>query len=347
VDCATTKTIRKILIIQTAFAGDVILTTPLIRAAQNGFPNAKVHFLAIPVAANILENNPHLTHIWLYDKRNADSGLRRFLSLSGKLRRQNFDIMLVPHRSIRSALLALLSAASIRIGFDTSAGAFLFTQRIKYRQDVHEIERNLSLIKSLGIQTEDRYPEVFPDHDDIAVVNKLLTQHTNGGSNLVAVAPGSVWPTKRWPKESYSQLCKQFSNQGTSVFLIGGSDDKILCDDISNKVGSKVFCVAGQLTLRQSAELLKRCSVLVTNDSAPLHMAAAVGIPTVAIFGPTIPGFGFYPYRSNSRVIEKVLSCRPCSIHGSKKCPINTHECMTEISASEVMKAAVELMAMR
>lgn len=346
-DYALVNIIHKILIIQTAFAGDVILTTPLVRAAKVGFPNAEVHFLTIPATANVLENNPHLTRIWLYDKRKADSGMRRFLFLTNRLKRQKFDLALVPHRSLRSALLSFASGASLRIGFDTSAGSFLFTQKVKYEKDLHEIDRNLALIDTFAIRLEDHYPEVFPDRRDVAIVDQLLAQVSSRSSELVAIAPSSVWSTKCWPKESYTQLCRLFSNENNLVVLIGGLDDKKLGDEITNAAGTSVVNVAGRLTLRQSAELLRRCRVLVTNDSAPMHLAAAVGTPAVAIFGPTIPEFGFYPYRSNSRVVEKTMSCRPCGIHGGKKCPIGTHECMIGISPNEVMETATEVFAMR
>ena len=333
--------IQKILIIQTAYAGDVILTTPLIRAAKLGFPTAEIYFLAMPTTANVLENNPNLFRILLYDKRNTDSGVLGFFRLLKKLKKQQFDLVLVPHRSLRSALLALGSGAPIRIGFDKSAGSFLFTRKVHYRKDIHEVDRNLSLLEIFNIKLKDRSPEIFPDQNDFNIVKQLLKESS---SELIAAAPGSVWPTKRWPKESFAQLCGQFLKDGKTVVLVGGKDDRNLCEEIAYTGESNVVNLAGLLTLRQSAELLQRCRVVVTNDSAPMHLAAAVGTPTVAIFGPTIPGFGFYPYRSNSKVVEKALSCRPCGIHGGNKCPIGTHECMVEISAAEVMKAAIEVM---
>jgi len=341
----TLKNIRNILIIQTAFAGDVILATPLIRAAATEFPNAKIHFLAIPVTANVLENNPYLTRVWQYDKHNTDAGISGFIKIARKLRGEQFDLALIPHRSFRSALLSFFSGAPIRIGFDTSAGSFLLTHKIKYRKDIHEVERNLSLTEAFAIHSNLLVPEIFPDDNDRAVVeNALKASGGNFYGALIAVAPGSVWPTKRWPKELYTQLCQMLSSRKNPVVLVGGPDDQGLCEEIAKAAHSSVTSLAGKLTLRQSAELLRRCRVLITNDSAPLHLASAVSTPTVAIFGPTSPEFGFYPYQTKNRVVEKTLSCRPCSIHGGKKCPIGTHECMLGISPQEVMKAVEEVM---
>jgi len=204
------------------------------------------------------------------------------------------------------------------------------------------------MLENFEIQLRHREPEVFPDSEDILKVDKILSEiGHNHSSDCVAIAPGSVWPTKRWPQESFVNLCKLLSEQEKIAFLIGGSDDQRLCFDIAAAVATNVFNLAGQLTWRQSAELLKRCSVVVTNDSAPTHLAAAVGTPTVAIFGPTVTGFGFYPLRLNSLVVEMNLPCRPCGIHGSKKCPIATHECMVGISVTEVMKAVDKVVTTR
>jgi heptosyltransferase-2 len=150
--------------------------------------------------------------------------------------------------------------------------------------------------------------------------------------SLVAIAPGSVWNTKRWPKEHFITLAKMLMDDGISIILIGGRDDLALCSEIRNALGGNAVNAAGMLTLLQSSELIQRCVVLVSNDSAPVHLAAGVRTPVVAIFGATAPHFGFAPRGANDLVVEiDGLSCRPCAIHGGKRCPIKTFVCMNDL----------------
>jgi heptosyltransferase-2 len=162
----------------------------------------------------------------------------------------------------------------------------------------------------------------------------------------VALAPGSIWATKRWPAAHFVGLAKLLVDAGWALALIGGTQDRSLCDQISDAVGGKhALNAAGALNLLQSAELIRRSDALVSNDSAPMHLASAMRVPVVALFGPTIPGFGFAPLGPRDIVVERrSLSCRPCSIHGGTKCPIGTFECMIAISPGEVFRAVESLL---
>jgi heptosyltransferase-2 len=325
------------LIIQTAYVGDVLLVTPLIKASHDHFPDAIIDLVVIPAAANIVETNPALHAVIVYDKRKSQKGWRGFIRLARHLRRSRYDMVLVPHRSLRSAALAWYSRAAIRAGFTTSSGSFLFTHRIVYHQNRHEVERNLALLEAAGIAPGWVSPEIFPSEEDRAVVDRLFTRLAAADRPLAAVAPGSMWATKRWPVQSYREMAARALAAGWSLIWVGGESDRALCAEASHGLtGSWVNC-AGELTLRQSAELIRRADILVTNDSAPLHLASAVDTPAVAIFGPTVPEFGFSPSSRGSVVVQKSLPCRPCSIHGGKKCPIGTHECMTSIPPEWVL----------
>ncbi|HID95817.1 MAG TPA: lipopolysaccharide heptosyltransferase II [Candidatus Latescibacteria bacterium] len=332
--------VNKILIIQTAFIGDLILTTPLIRAAKRGFPKAWLSVLTIPRTAELLEGNPSVDEVLVYDKRGRDKGSRAFLKMVRGLRSGTFDLALIPHRSLRSALLPFLAGIPRRIGFDRSAGSFLFTKTIPYRMDVHQIERNLDLISALGVKINDRLPEVYPDRHDQGVVRRFLSANGISPSDrIVAIAPGSVWPTKRWLPERFAELADRLiGEQGVKVLLIGGGSDIELCSSIAAMMRFGAVLTAGKMSLRQSAALLSRSSLLLCNDSAPMHLAVAVRTPVVAIFGPTSPSFGFAPYDSNSLVIQSDLECRPCGIHGGKRCPKGHFECMKRIHPEQVLK---------
>ena len=161
----------------------------------------------------------------------------------------------------------------------------------------------------------------------------------NRYKNILAVAPGTIWNTKRWPADRFAAVCKQISSENITIVLIGGKEDEALCKEVMEIVQTKnVFSTAGELSLLQSAELIRRCKVLISNDSAPMHLAVAVGTPVIAIFGATVPEFGFAPRGPRNIVIEtNGLQCRPCSIHGGDTCPINTFECMLSITPEVVV----------
>lgn len=345
---------RSILVIQTAFVGDVILTIPLLQVLKRQYPSAPVDVVVIPAAAILLKNHPAVTRVLIYDKRGSDRGLRGFLRRLGELRSGHYDLAIVPHRSIRSAALAACAGIPRRIGFSTSAGRFLFTSTVRPDRTAHEVDRNLSLLEGLAqdIETSQRreFPRLYPSEDDSRDVDRFLAGlGIAKGGGLVAVAPGTVWNTKRWPKERFAGLCSALAAEHRTVILIGGADDAALCREIARTSAPEcVFSAAGDLTLLQSAELIRRCAVLVSNDSAPMHLALAVGTPVVAIYGATIPGFGFAPYGPHDSVVEtKGLSCRPCSIHGGDRCPIGTFECMQRIAPADVLARVHEAVTLR
>lgn len=338
-----TGPIRKILIVQTAFIGDVILATPLVKAAHQVFAPCEVHFMVIPAAANALEKHRGIQRVLIFDKRGGQRSLAALWQLAQDLRREDYAAAIVPHRSLRSVLLVWLARIPLRIGFTRSAGSLLFTQRVPYRQ-VHEVERNLDLLRPLGALPEALAPRVVWDDADAAVVTETIRDR-GAGRRWCALAPGSVWATKRWPADRFAQLARALiAEHNAVVFLVGGKSDAELCAGIEAQAGAHCLNLAGRLSLRQSAALLDRCAVLVSNDSAPTHLGVATRCRVLTIFGPTVPAFGFAPFGAGHAVLEKNLSCRPCSSHGSRRCPLGTHACMLEISVEEVLGRVKEML---
>jgi heptosyltransferase-2 len=328
---------KRILIIQTAFIGDVILTTPLIQRLHDAFPNCLIDFLTIEKSMNILENNPALNEIILFNKHDADSGIKGLLRMGKVLAGKAYDLCIVPHRSLRSAFLAWRTKATVRIGFDRSAWKSAFSVVIPYQPDRHEIERNLSLLAPLGITRQISMPLVYPSAEDKEIVEKLLSSVVSKKNDLfVAVAPGSVWSTKRWPATYFATFCRILNSRNVWTILIGSKEDADLCQSISNDL-KRSFSAAGKLSLRQTYDLLTRCRSILTNDSAPLHLGMAAGISVFAIFGPTVPAFGFAPFGGKGFIIEnQAMTCRPCSIHGGNTCPIKTFECMKSLKPEQI-----------
>ena len=317
------------LVIQTAFLGDVVLTTPLLTAlaARHG----PVGVVATPAAAALLESHPAVATVIRYDKRGADRGLVGLWRLGHRLRALRYARVVVPHRSWRSAALALLTGAPERIGFADSPPAVTYTRRIRRPESGHEVERLLALAEGPGIAP--------PVHLELTAEDRAAADawlHARGlGSGFVALAPGSIWGTKRWP--GYAELATVLD---TSIVVVGGPGDEALAETVVAAAPGRAHSAAGGLSLRASAALIARAAVLVTNDSASLHLATAVGTPIVALFGPTVTAFGFGPRGARDRVVEHAsLVCRPCSAHGPMTCPLGHHRCMRELSVESVAAA--------
>jgi heptosyltransferase-2 len=338
----------RVLVVQTAFLGDVVLTLPLVQELKLAFPTAQIDVLTTPRCASLLRGHPSISRTLVFDKRGVDRGLRGLLRIASELRRWHYDVAIVPHRSLRSAMLVWLARIGRRIGFDRSAGRIVFTDIVQYDPSRHEVDRNLSLLAPLGKATDKRrYPRLYADPQDQSTVDTIFSSRgIDNTTRLVAIAPGTVWNTKRWLPERFLELAQRLAADDYRVFLIGGAEDRELCQSIVARAGSeRVHSYAGDLTILQSAELIRRSRVLICNDSAPMHLALAVGTPVVAIFGATVPAFGFAPYGPQDRVVEITgLSCRPCSIHGGNRCPIETFECMRNISSTMVAAVADEVL---
>jgi len=333
----------RILVIQTAFIGDIILTTPMLRAVKKRYPHASVDVLVTPRTAELLIGNPHIDEIMTYDKRGEARGIVNFLRVARALRRHVYEVALLPHRSWRSAFLAFCAHIPDRIGFDASPASVLYTHTVTYQRDVHETERNLHLLSPLGLNAADPTPEIHTSRDDEERAREHLKMDAaDEGRIVVGVGAGSVWPTKRWLPEGFADVADRLiAERGADVILFGGPDDVDVCNRIASAMKHRPLIAAGRLSLRESAALIARCRVFVSNDTGLMHLAAAVRVPVVAIFGATVPAFGFAPYGDMHTIIEKTLPCRPCGTHGTRRCTEGTFACMREIHPGEVYEAIV------
>lgn len=315
------------LVIQTAFLGDVVLTTPLIAALAKRGP---VDVVTTPAAAGLLANNPDVRTVIPYDKHGADGGLFGMLRLTARLRGARYDTAYLPQASVRSGVLARAAGIPNRVGFATASGRTFYTRRVEYPAGEHYAAR---LLRLAGSEAADARPALFPGIAERAAVDRLLALH-DAHAPLVALAPASVWGTKRWPY--YPDLARAVAHDAR-VVVIGAAADAPLAAEVCEAAGGSGVNAAGQLSLLGSAELIRRCRVLVTNDSAPTHLASAVGTPTVVIYGPTVPRFGFGPLAPQSAAIGvEHLDCRPCDSHGPRTCPRGHWRCMLDLQPADV-----------
>lgn len=325
----------RILIIHTAFIGDIVLSTPLVRKIKEVYPESYLAYVTTPAGASILKNNPNINEIIEYDKRGAHKGIRGIYELGKRLRYENFNMVITPHRYLRSSFLTWLSRSPIRKGYDIASGKIFFTEKIHYDKSKHEVEKLLSFVNSLETQNKRYEIELFPDKTSIEKIDNIWKMNDFENKKIIIVAPGSKWFTKQWPVEYFNKVIDKFSEEeNIKVVVVGGKDE------ISIPLHTeKIVDLRGKTSLLDLAEVLKRGDVVLTNDSSPIHIASASKNPRIiALFGPTVKEFGFFPWSKNSEVLEiENLSCRPCGIHGGNKCPEGHFKCMREITPEKVI----------
>lgn len=339
-------------VLQTSFLGDMVLTTPLLeRLAGEGL----VHVVATPANAALLANHPAVASVIVFDKRGADGGLGGLRHVAKRLRAVGAQRAYLAQGSSRTAALAWLAGIPERIGFTTSGGRLFTTRRVPYDRTLHHAARLWQLANPPGAPTAPAAlrPSLYPGAAEHEAVSRLLQAYgVRDDEPLVALAPGSVWATKRWP--SYDQLAAELLEspalRDARIVVLGAAGDAPLAQAIGAAVagtgGAPAIDATGQLSLLGSAALLSRCRVLVSNDSAPLHLASAMNTPTVALFGPTVPALGFGPLAERQRVVQHdALACRPCHAHGPMHCPLGHWRCMRDLPPQQVSEAVQRLIA--
>ncbi|MEM9719665.1 MAG: glycosyltransferase family 9 protein [Bacteroidota bacterium] len=322
-----------ILLIQTAFIGDVILATPLIEVLHEKLPDQPIDFLLRKGNEGLVVGHPKLRKVWIWDKKQDKyKNLRR---LSKEVRKVSYSHVINLQRFGATGLLTLFSGAKNRIGFSKNPFSAFYSHRFPHilKEGTHEVERNLNLLQPvIGEVSEPILPKLYPSPSDWEKV-KLYKK-----SPYICMAPSSVWFTKQFPSHKWIELIAKIP-EALQVMLLGGPGDKNLCDEIiQNTTRDKIFNLAGELSLLQSTALMADAEMNYVNDSAPLHMASASNAPTTAIFCSTHPKFGFGPLSDQSLIIQhpNPPTCRPCGLHGFSACPQKHFQCAEGIDTSEI-----------
>ncbi len=329
---------NKILIIQTAFIGDVIYTTPLIREVKRRWADAHLTVMVAPRGEFVLSNNPHIDELLIMDKRGVDRGMDGMLKWMRDLKKRHFDLIISPHRSWRSALLAMVTGAKRKVGFRKGLGRWIYHPSVPYRpkQEPRYVQRKLDLMRAIGSNGLSPQVELFVSQDDRNLVNKILNDHGIDDKPLAALNPGSQWLTKQWLPEYYAELGSRIGRElYMQVVLLGSPQEKEMLDYIEQHTDPKPWNRAGD-SLGVAAAWLERSEVYVGGDTGPTYMAVAVGTKhVIALYGPTPENV--FDFRDSDAVIFKDgLRCRPCSPHGPRVCPIGTLECQTGIMPGQV-----------
>lgn len=345
------QTFSTVIWLQTSFLGDVVINTGAFGLVKKSWPQVKQILITTGVGAAALKNHPDLDRVIVFHKKDGLPAFQRLKSefKAGELERA---VLLQPHKSFRSSLLARYLAVPT-ITYKETAGSFLAQRTVPRVSVLHEAVRQALLVEPLGI-TRDAICDVqlsLPRQDEEPTAGwaKVFAERDK---ILIGMAPGSVWGTKRWPKENYAALIKLLLDRFTNVkiILLGSRDEVEDCTEIATQFidSDDVINIAGQTSLDELRWVYPRLHLLVANDSSPIHYASAFHLPTVAIFGATVPAMGFGPLAPRSQVAEvDDLDCRPCSDHGPQECPLKHFLCMKNMLPQRVMDLCVQVLMAR
>jgi heptosyltransferase-2 len=328
----------RFLIIQTAFIGDVILTTALLEQIHAARPEATLDVLVRKGNESLLAGHPFLNEVLIWEKKKPGDSFVKYRDLWRLItlvRSRQYDVILNLQRFGATGLLTALSKAGITIGFAQNPFSRFFTHKVDHRYEpgIHEVDRNAALLHPLGIQSRQTMPRLYPSADDFAVARSYQAKP------YVCLAPTTVWFTKQYPVERWAELIKTFPIDLT-VYLLGAPTDVALCDRIRilSERPEQVVNLAGKMNLMRSAALHQGAVMNYVNDSAALHLCSAMDAPTTAVFCSTVPDFGFGPLASQSRVVQtpEPLDCKPCGVHGRVRCPLGHFRCAWTIRVEDL-----------
>ena len=322
-----------VLLVRFSSLGDVLLTTPLIRAIRTRHPAATLTALTRQAWAPLLSANPHLDQVVSMSPGQA------LVPLARAIRGARYTHLLDLHGSVRSRVLRLLVPGPWT-GYDHRRRArttLICQHRDTYPDQVPVAERYFEAAGDLDVRPDQQPADLYISPAAEARAEQWLARAgLDGEEAIIGLVPGATHATKRWPVRHWRTLAQSIRQQGFAIALVGGAADRMLASEIAEACGCPEGAAAGELDLQAVGAVLRRCRVVVAGDTGPMHMATAVRTPVVALFGPTVRQFGFFPYRALGAVLELPLPCRPCSSKGSSRCPDGHHRCLEDIAPTDV-----------
>lgn len=323
---------KKILVIQTASIGDVILATPILESLHQKFPDAEINMVVKKGTESLFASHPFIGSLYIWDK--SEHKLKKLYAILKEVQAERYDTVVNVQRFFLTGLLTAFSRARHTVGFNKNPFAVFFSRSVKHsirEGEVHEVERNMKLIGHLVGDVKSP-PRLYPSLQDDAKTSQYKTH------KYICVAPASLWYTKQYPEEKWVEFLKELAPD-LYVYFLGSSTDHELCERIIKVSGHRnTLNLAGRLNLLETASLQRDAAMSFVNDSAPMHLASAVNAPVTAIFCSTVTAFGFGPLSNDSVVVEtdKKLDCRPCGLHGLKECPEKHFKCALGIDTKKL-----------
>lgn len=323
----------KILVIQTASIGDVILTTPVLEKLHFHFPEAAIDVLIKKGNEALFEAHPFINQLWLWNKH--EDKYKNFFRLFREIKAQKYDAVINLQRYASSGFLTAFSGAGLKVGFNKNPFSLFFNKKVKHTigdGKLHEVERNQKLVASFTDATS--FPvKLYPTAKSFARMSQYKTKV------YITISPASLWFTKQFPKEKWIQFVEKMESS-MLIFFLGSQKDAELCEDIIKISGHEnSLNLSGKLSLLDSAALMRDARMNYMNDSAPMHLASALNAPTTAVFCSTVPAFGFGPLAEDSAIVETTqqLACRPCGLHGFRSCPKKHFKCAYSIDVKQLL----------
>jgi heptosyltransferase II len=330
--------VLRVLLVRFSSIGDILLTTPLVRALKRRHPDAQLFYVTKRAMAPLVADNPHIEQVVALEPGEPIAHFAR------RLRALQPTHGLDLHGSLRSAALRLL----VRCRWSGYAKrklartALVTTKLDLYRGRVPVAERYFEAARRLDVRPDGGPPEFAIGAAARERVDRWLAEHAlSGNAPLAALAPGAAHATKRWPIAHWQALAERLRAAGYRLVTLGGPEDR----GAAAQLAALAESAAGEFTLQETGACLARAAALVSGDTGVMHMATGVGTPVVALFGPTVEAFGFFPYRARATVLENDLTCRPCSPMGSARCPLGHHRCLVDVLPEEVAAAVETLVA--
>jgi heptosyltransferase-2 len=328
---------KKILVIQTAFIGDTVLTLPFLQKLKEENDGYLIDVVTTVKTASIFEASPSVNDVILLNKTNEHKSIFSLMKFGKELQKNNYSKVYTPHRSLRSALLTLFTNVRETYGFDNSEFPYVFKNLIHYIYRSHEVERLFAFLENgdeydlKSIKPELKYSDEVKNKVS-NIFNKFDKEKTK-----IVFAPGTEWFTKQYPVHHLIDVIKKCTDKNNVCILIGSEKEKELCKQIISQIPSGCFNLSGELSIIETICLLEKVDLLVTNDSAPTHFGMSADIPVLTIYCSTQPGFGFYPYNGKSKFLSfDQLTCKPCGIHGYRSCPLLHFDCGEKLSPQTV-----------
>jgi lipopolysaccharide heptosyltransferase II len=324
----------RVLVIQTAYLGDTVFTSALVGALARRFPAAGIDVCVAPRGRDVALAFPGVGHVHVYDKRGADRGISGLRRVAARLATRQYELAVLPHQSMRTALLARFARIPERVGFGGSAGSLLYTARVR-TPEVAFLSREADLARALGAAPAAM--RLVPKPEWVAAARSAVGG--SAGEKLAAVCLGSEWPTKIWPAAHVGALVRSLAGSGLRPVLLGGPRERALAEQI----GAAAGCIdtTGN-AIGEALAILSLSTLAVGGDTGLVHAARALGIPTVAVFGPTPSDVHLFGPRE--RPVSLGLSCSPCSVHGSRRCPLGHHRCLRDLDPERVAAACREVL---
>ena len=338
--------IQRLLIRSANWIGDAVMTTPAVQAIRKGFPNAHISLLAKPWVAPVFEKSDHIDRLLIYDGERRHKGFFGKFRLARDLEQYDFDAAILLQNAFEAALISFLAEIPIRIGYSRDARRLLLTHAVPCTKEIktkHQTEYYLNILRRIGIESDNRSLYLNLNQNDRLRAKKILSeQHLSLDDKIIGINPGATYgPAKQWPPDRFARLADRIhAFTGVRIIIFGGPGDQKLGQEISEKMRHRPLDLSGKTSLGEAMALIEKCDLFITNDSGLMHVAAALDVPLVAVFGSTNP-VATGPLGSHSRVVQATLPCSPCL---KSECPEGHLNCMDLIDVDQVFDAAREML---